>query len=109
MDMYYTLRDMRKRQLAHQVLNLAMIVCSALMIWKSLMVITESDSPVVVVLRCSHRPLPTTYPPSATGVAFLACSSATRTYLPSPTRDEYMVAQLRSFFPTWYRRTASQR
>tara|TARA_B100000795_G_scaffold257831_1_gene231397 strand:+ start:1694 stop:1927 length:234 start_codon:yes stop_codon:yes gene_type:complete len=58
MDMYYTLRDMRKRQLAHQVLNLAMIVCSALMIWKSLMVITESDSPVVVVLRCSNRPLP---------------------------------------------------
>ena len=62
MDMYYTLRDMRKRQLAHQVLNLAMIVCSALMIWKSLMVITESDSPVVVVLRCSHRPLPARTP-----------------------------------------------
>ena len=35
-DMYTTLRDMRKRQLVHQVLNLAMIVCSALMIWKSL-------------------------------------------------------------------------
>lgn len=56
MDMYYTLRDMRKRQLAHQVLNLAMIVCSALMIWKSLMVITESDSPVVVVLSGSMEP-----------------------------------------------------
>ena len=38
-------------QLAHQVLNLAMIVCSALMIWKGLMVVTESESPVVVVLR----------------------------------------------------------
>ena len=67
MDMYYTLRDMRKRQLAHQVLNLAMIVCSALMIWKSLMVITESDSPVVVVLRCSNCPMPAT--PSARSLA----------------------------------------
>ena len=41
-------------QLANQVLNLAMIVCSALMIWKGLMVVTESESPVVVVLR--HAP-----------------------------------------------------
>lgn len=40
-----------KRQLAFQGLNLAMIVLSALMIWKSLMVITKSESPVVVVLR----------------------------------------------------------
>ena len=28
-----------------------MIVCSALMIWKSLMVVTNTESPVVVVLR----------------------------------------------------------
>ena len=55
-DMYNTLRDMRKRQLAHQVLNLAMIVCSALMIWKSLMVVTSSESPVVVVLSGSMEP-----------------------------------------------------
>ena len=54
--MYNTLRDMRKRQLAHQVLNLAMIVCSALMIWKSLMVVTSSESPVVVVLSGSMEP-----------------------------------------------------
>lgn len=40
-----------KRQLAFQGLNLAMIVLSALMIWKSLMVVTKSESPVVVVLR----------------------------------------------------------
>ena len=53
---YNTLRDMRKRQLAHQVLNLAMIVCSALMIWKSLMVVTSSESPVVVVLSGSMEP-----------------------------------------------------
>lgn len=55
-DMYNTLRDMRKRQLAHQFLNLAMIVCSALMIWKGLMVVTSSESPVVVVLSGSMEP-----------------------------------------------------
>jgi hypothetical protein len=38
-------------QLAHQVINLGLIVTSALMIWKSLMVVTNSESPVVVVLR----------------------------------------------------------
>lgn len=40
-----------KRNLAFQGLNLAMIVLSALMIWKGLMVATGSESPVVVVLR----------------------------------------------------------
>lgn len=40
-----------KRQLTFQGLNLAMVVLSALMIWKSLMVVTKSESPVVVVLR----------------------------------------------------------
>jgi signal peptidase len=40
-----------KRQLTFQILNLAMIVFSALMIWKGLMVVTKSESPVVVVLR----------------------------------------------------------
>lgn len=43
-----------KRQLTFQALNLAMIVFSALMIWKGLMVVTKSESPVVVVLRYSH-------------------------------------------------------
>lgn len=54
------MRRVRRRlacpQLAHQVLNLCMIVCSALMIWKSLMVLTESESPVVVVLSGSMEP-----------------------------------------------------
>ena len=45
-----------KRTLAYQVLNLAMIVLSALMIWKTLMVITLSESPVVVVLSGSMEP-----------------------------------------------------
>ena len=43
-----------KRQLTFQALNLAMIVFSALMIWKGLMFVTKSESPVVVVLRCAR-------------------------------------------------------
>lgn len=39
-----------KRKLAFQTLHLAMIVLSALIIWKSLLVVTKSESPVVVVL-----------------------------------------------------------
>jgi len=50
------LQRMNKRQLAHQVLNFGLIVCSALMIWKSLMVITGSESPIVVVLSGSMEP-----------------------------------------------------
>jgi signal peptidase len=45
-----------KRQLAHQGLNLAMVVLTALMIWKGLMVYTQSESPVVVVLSGSMEP-----------------------------------------------------
>uniref|UniRef100_A0A8I5TAG5 Signal peptidase complex catalytic subunit SEC11A n=1 Tax=Pongo abelii TaxID=9601 RepID=A0A8I5TAG5_PONAB len=39
---------MNKRQLYYQVLNFGMIVSSALMIWKGLLVITGSESPIVV-------------------------------------------------------------
>lgn len=45
-----------KRQLLFQLLNLAMIVFSALMIWKGLMTLTKSESPVVVVLSGSMEP-----------------------------------------------------
>jgi signal peptidase len=45
-----------KRQLAHQALNLAMVVLTALMVWKALMVFTQSESPVVVVLSGSMEP-----------------------------------------------------
>jgi signal peptidase len=38
-------------QLVFQALNFGMIVSSALMIWKGLMVFTGSESPIVVVLR----------------------------------------------------------
>ncbi|CAG0894279.1 unnamed protein product [Cyprideis torosa] len=50
------LRRMNKRQLFYQVLNFAMIVSSALMIWKGLMVVTGSESPIVVVLSGSMEP-----------------------------------------------------
>ena len=45
-----------KRQLAFQLLNLALIVCSALMIWKVLVYVTKSESPFVVVLSGSMEP-----------------------------------------------------
>ena len=45
-----------KRQFMHQVVTLAMIVCSALMIWKGLVVATGSESPIVVVLSGSMEP-----------------------------------------------------
>uniref|UniRef100_A0A8D2FH69 Uncharacterized protein n=1 Tax=Theropithecus gelada TaxID=9565 RepID=A0A8D2FH69_THEGE len=45
-----------KRQLYYQVLNFGMIVSSALMICKGLMVITGSESPIVVLLSGSMEP-----------------------------------------------------
>ena len=38
-------------QFSTQALNFFMIVSSALMIWKGLSVVTNSESPIVVVLR----------------------------------------------------------
>ena len=46
---------LNKRQLLFQVLNLAMIVFSALMIWKGLMCVTKSESSAVVAFN-STRP-----------------------------------------------------
>ena len=43
-------------ELSFQFLNLAMIVFSALMIWRGLEVYTKSESPVVVVLSGSMEP-----------------------------------------------------
>ncbi|KIH47254.1 RNA polymerase Rpb7 protein [Ancylostoma duodenale] len=48
--MFDELRRMNFRQLIYQGLNFAMVVSSALMIWKGLMVVTGSESPIVVVL-----------------------------------------------------------
>ncbi|XP_053680141.1 signal peptidase complex catalytic subunit SEC11A [Anopheles nili] len=47
---------MDKRQFLFQVLSFGMIVSSALMIWKGLMVMTGSESPIVVVLSGSMEP-----------------------------------------------------
>uniref|UniRef100_A0A1I7WPA6 Signal peptidase complex catalytic subunit SEC11 n=1 Tax=Heterorhabditis bacteriophora TaxID=37862 RepID=A0A1I7WPA6_HETBA len=54
--MFDEIRRMDFRQLIYQGLNFAMVVSSALMIWKGLMVITGSESPVVVVLSGSMEP-----------------------------------------------------
>ncbi|KOB78885.1 Twisted bristles roughened eye, partial [Operophtera brumata] len=49
-------KRMNKRQFIYQVLSFGMIVSSALMIWKGLMVVTGSESPIVVVLSGSMEP-----------------------------------------------------
>merc|ERR1719495_3118658 len=49
-------KRMDKRQFYYQVLSFGMIVSSALMIWKGLMVVTGSESPIVVVLSGSMEP-----------------------------------------------------
>jgi len=46
----------RPRSFLTQILNLGCIVFSALMIWKGLIVVTGSESPVVVVLSGSMEP-----------------------------------------------------
>ncbi|KAJ8311705.1 hypothetical protein KUTeg_011060 [Tegillarca granosa] len=55
-DFLDDVRRMNKRQLYYQILNFGMIVSSALMIWKGLMVVTGSESPIVVVLSGSMEP-----------------------------------------------------
>ncbi|XP_076814747.1 signal peptidase complex catalytic subunit SEC11C-like [Clavelina lepadiformis] len=56
MDIFSDLRRLNKRQVYFQVLNFAMIISSALMIWKGMMVATGSESPIVVVLSGSMEP-----------------------------------------------------
>jgi signal peptidase len=50
------IRAMNKRKLMHQFMSLGLIVCSAIMIWKSLCLVSGSESPVVVVLSGSMEP-----------------------------------------------------
>jgi len=54
--MYTHLKSMDRRQFATQCLALSLIVCSAIMIWKGLVVCSGSESPVVVVLSGSMEP-----------------------------------------------------
>src|SRR5436309_1777647 len=50
------LSRMQPRQLAAQVLNFALILSTSYMLWKGLSVITDSQSPIVVVLSGSMEP-----------------------------------------------------
>lgn len=50
------MKNMTWRQVLYQFLNFGMLVSSALMMWKSLMLISGSESPIVVVLSGSMEP-----------------------------------------------------
>ncbi|GAX84098.1 hypothetical protein CEUSTIGMA_g11521.t1 [Chlamydomonas eustigma] len=55
-DTWQTLRRMNIRTFLSQTVQLGLIISSALIIWKSLMLVTRSESPVVVVLSGSMEP-----------------------------------------------------
>lgn len=48
--------SLKPRQLATQVLNFALVLSTAFMLWKGLSVFTNSSSPIVVVLSGSMEP-----------------------------------------------------
>jgi hypothetical protein len=50
------LSAMQPRQLAAQVLNFALVLSTAFMLWKGLSVVSDSPSPIVVVLSGSMEP-----------------------------------------------------
>jgi hypothetical protein len=50
------LSAMQPRQLAAQVLNFALVLSTAFMLWKGLSVVADSPSPIVVVLSGSMEP-----------------------------------------------------
>ncbi|TID25172.1 signal peptidase complex catalytic subunit sec11 [Venturia nashicola] len=50
------LGNMQPRQLAAQVLNFALVLSTAFMLWKGLSVVSNSPSPIVVVLSGSMEP-----------------------------------------------------
>ncbi|PNS20783.1 Signal peptidase complex catalytic subunit SEC11 [Sphaceloma murrayae] len=54
--MFSSLSSMKPRQLAAQVLNFALVLSTAFMLWKGLSVVTNSSSPIVVVLSGSMEP-----------------------------------------------------
>ncbi|KAI9789791.1 MAG: Signal peptidase complex catalytic subunit [Piccolia ochrophora] len=54
--MLSTLSNLQPRQLAAQILNFALVLSTAFMLWKGLSVITDSPSPIVVVLSGSMEP-----------------------------------------------------
>lgn len=56
-DVAKEIRGMKPRKVLVQGTSLVLIVTSALMIWKALMIMTMSESPIVVVLSGSMEPL----------------------------------------------------
>ncbi|GMT00206.1 hypothetical protein PENTCL1PPCAC_22380, partial [Pristionchus entomophagus] len=56
LTMFDEIRRMNVRQITFQVFNLAMIVCTALMIWKGSMVVSGCEAPMSVVLSGSMEP-----------------------------------------------------
>eukprot|EP01103_Thecamoeba_quadrilineata_P007656 TRINITY_DN17502_c0_g1_i1.p1 TRINITY_DN17502_c0_g1~~TRINITY_DN17502_c0_g1_i1.p1 ORF type:complete len:201 (-),score=15.04 TRINITY_DN17502_c0_g1_i1:16-618(-) len=50
------LKRMRYKQILFQIISFGLIISSALMIWKSLMLFTGSECPIVVVLSGSMEP-----------------------------------------------------
>jgi signal peptidase len=50
------LSGMQPRQLAAQVLNFALVLSTAFMLWKGLSIASDSPSPIVVVLSGSMEP-----------------------------------------------------
>ena len=50
------LGNMQPRQLATQLLNFALVLSTAFMLWKGLSVVSDSPSPIVVVLSGSMEP-----------------------------------------------------
>ncbi|MQM15648.1 hypothetical protein Taro_048598 [Colocasia esculenta] len=55
-DSLHSLRSLEIRQAFSQAVSLGIIVASALIIWKGLICVTGSESPVVVVLSGSMEP-----------------------------------------------------
>ncbi|XP_042052698.1 signal peptidase complex catalytic subunit SEC11C-like [Salvia splendens] len=55
-DTLTSVKSIQLRQALHQTISIGLIVTSALMIWKGLMCITGSESPIVVVLSESMEP-----------------------------------------------------
>ncbi|TGZ73843.1 hypothetical protein CRM22_001283, partial [Opisthorchis felineus] len=56
LDFFDEFKRMNKRQVYYQILTILMVVGSALMLWKGLIVFTYSESPLVVVLSGSMEP-----------------------------------------------------
>ena len=54
--MFSSISNLQPRQLAAQVLNFALVLSTAFMLWKGLSVFTNSSSPIVVVLSGSMEP-----------------------------------------------------